>query len=538
MKNQGRVIKVENQPQIEPSQYNEVISSLVGVEEVTPFRVLFIKPYNDIPSPLSYGPPLGILTLISGLRSFFKEKVHIDFWDMKLYNAPPSSLISKLSLYKPDIVGVSALNCEAAASFEIAALVKSWDANAITMIGGPFTLRQSQLIFEQSLFDWVFEGAADRSLLNALSRRFSYRPLGNDIAGFSYRSSCNEIISNTKQDLINDIDSIPIPAWDLVDFERYRKYDRPGIISNIGERKYAYLFTSRGCPYLCNYCHDVFTKRFVYKSAQSVIEEIRILYDEYGVSDIHFVDDIFNLHKPRVKEIMGEIARRWPNKIRIAFPNGLRGDILDKDTIKAMVEAGTFHATISVETVTDRLQHLVEKNLDVTKAGWAINEFARHGVIVQGAFMLGFPTETPEEIEATVQYAVRSKLSQAYFFAVTPQPNTPIYDLALKESPEAAISRAQDERNVGDYNTMSPWYSQAYGYDLQRKIGVAYLRFYFQPSRMIRLLRQFPVINLCKGLSFVIMRALKSALWSITEGIKSKSTVGVNSNVDNQSGEL
>lgn len=513
MKNQGRAIRVENQLQIEPSRYNEAISSLLDAEAVTPFRLLFIKPYNDISNELSYGPPLGILTLIAGLRSFFKEKIHIDFWDMKLYNAPPSCLASKLDFYKPDIVGVSALNCEAAASFEIAALVKSWDDQVVTIIGGPFTLRQSQLIFEQSRFDWVFEGAADRSLLNALSRQFSNRALGNDIAGFSYRSTCNEIISNDKQDLIADIDSIPMPAWDMVDFERYRKYDRPGIISNIGERKYAYLFTSRGCPYLCNYCHDVFTKRFVYKSTHNVIEEIRVLYEEYGVTDFHIVDDIFNLHKPRVKEIMGEIARRWPQKLRLAFPNGLRGDILDKDTIAAMVEAGTFHATISIETVTERLQHLVEKNLDVKKAGWAINEFASHGVIVQGAFMLGFPTETPEEIEATIRYAVSSKLSQAYFFAVTPQPGTPIYDMAVKESPEAAVSRSRDERNIGNYHTMSPWYSQAYGYDLQRKIGGAYFRFYFNPRRMAVLLRQFPLINLFKGFSFVVIRKIKTTFW-------------------------
>lgn len=524
MKKNGLSIRVENQPQIEPSQYSSTLSFIACSEEITPFRVLFIKPYNSVSEHLSYGPPLGILTLIAGLRSFFGDNVHVDFWDMKLYNEPPSSLASTLDIYRPDIVGVSSLNCEAAASFEIAAIAKSWNPEIVTMIGGPFTLRQSNLIFEESSFDWVFEGAADRSLLQALNRQFSKQPLGNDIAGFSYRTAANEVTSNNNQDLITDIDSIPMPAWDLVDFERYRRYDRPGIITNLGERRYAYLFTSRGCPYLCNYCHDVFTKRFTYRSTQNVIEEMRVLYEEHGVTDFHFVDDIFNLHKPRVKEIMAEISSRWQGRVRLAFPNGLRGDILDEATIAAMVKAGTYHATISVETVTERLQYLVEKNLDVNKAGWAINEFARHGVIVQGAFMLGFPTETPEEIEATVLYAIKSKLSQAYFFAVTPQPGTPIFDLALAESVEATNSRSIDERNIGSYHTMSPWYSQAYDYDLQQKIAAAYLRFYINPLRMLRLLKQFPLINLCKGLFFVFKTLIKGALWSLTERLARKTT--------------
>ncbi|MDF1629940.1 MAG: radical SAM protein [Alcanivoracaceae bacterium] len=516
-------IRVENQPGVRASQYGDITPSLLLSEHAKPFRLLFIKPFNDVSNQLSYGPPLGILTLISGLRSFFREKIQIDFWDMKLYNDSPSKLASRLDDYNPDVIGVSALNCEAAASYEIARIAKEWRSNVITMIGGPFTLRQSRLIFEESQFDWVFEGAADRTLLMALGRNFSQKPLGNDIPGFSYRQFSGDIISNSNQDLITDLDKIPIPAWDMVDLERYSKYDRPRIITNIGERKYAFLFTSRGCPYLCNYCHDVFTKRFVYRNTKNVIEEIRILYEEYGVTEFHFVDDIFNLHKPRVKEIMGEISQRWPGQLKLAFPNGLRGDILDSETILSMVNAGTYHATISIETVTERLQLLVEKNLNVEKAGWAIEEFAKHGVIVQGAFMLGFPTETQKEIEETIKYAVDSKLSQAYFFAVTPQPGTPIYDLAVSESAGAAVSRSKDERNVGDYSTMSPWYSQAYGYDLQGKISSAYFRFYFNPGRMLRISRQFPLTNIYIGMMSILVKKAVSIAWKFRDGLRSRS---------------
>jgi len=505
-----RKIRVENQPGIQVSRYTLPDSHQpLSQRPIAPFRFLFIKPWQESRS-VSYGPPLGILTLTAVLRERFGDQVEVRFCDMKLYNQAPEQITEILREFRPDAVGVSALNCEARASFEIAQHVKQWSPSALTLIGGPFTLRQSALIFSQSCFDWVFEGAADRTLPEALARYFSDQPLGDDLAGFSYRDG-GTVTSNTRQDLITDMDAIPLPAWDLVDFDRYQQSDRQRMISNFSNRKYAFLFTSRGCPYLCNYCHDIFTKRFIYRSVDNVLEEVGILYEKHGVTELYIVDDIFNLHKPRVQEIMNGIAARWPGVFRIAFPNGLRGDILDQPTIDAMVRAGTQHAVISVETVTPRLQEMVEKYLDIDKARWAIDELARQGVLVQGAFMLGFPTETPEEIEATVQFAISSKLTQAHFFSVTPQPGTPIYDIALKESRRATLERAEDERDSGDYYTVSSWYTRAYGYDLHNKISRAFLRFYLHPARAIRLPRVYPLGAFCRGVWFVLVQGIFSS---------------------------
>lgn len=499
-------LRVENLPGINVSTYRGIGST---ESTVKPFTILFIKPFQKTHDN-SYGPPLGILTLIAGIRALFGATATVHFWDMNLYNNEPEALASRLDEFKPDVVGVSALNCEAAASYKLASIVKQWNPETVTAIGGPFTLRQAPLIFSESLFDWVFEGAADRTLIQALQRFFSATPLGSDIPGFSHRSATGNITHNHAQDLITDMDAIPLPAWDLLDFERYRKRDRKRIISNIGERRYAFLFTSRGCPYLCNYCHDVFTKRFVYRSEESVLEEIRILYEDYGVTEFHIVDDIFNLHRPRAQSIMRAIGKRWPGKLYLAFPNGLRGDILDQETINAMVEGGTYHATISIETVTPRLQTLVEKNLDIAKAKWSIEEFHRQGVIVQGAFMLGFPTETLEEIQATLSYAIKSPLSHAHFFAVVPQPNTPIYALAMQESEAATIGMANDERTSGDYLSPKTWYSRAYGHDLHSQIRNSFIRFYFHPPRVMRLMRAYSIINLSTGFWFILKSMAKS----------------------------
>lgn len=513
-------IRVENLSTVTTTWYQQVTVDRVGIpiERVRSFSILFIKPFQDTREN-SYGPPLGILTLAAGLRRYFGEKVTVHFRDMNIYNEAPEELRDLLDFYNPDVVGVSALNCEAVASYEIARIVKQWDERAMALIGGPFTLRQAPVIFENSYFDWVFEGPADRTLLEALARHFSGEESGDDLPGFNYRLPDGTPFLNHGQDLIKDMDRIPVPAWDMHDFERYRRRDRKRIITNVGERKYAFLFTSRGCPYLCNYCHDLFTKRFVYQSDERVLEEMRLLYEEYGVREFHFIDDIFNLHKPRVQSIMRGIRERWPGELYIAFPNGLRGDILDAETIRTMVEAGTYHATISIETVTPRLQDLVEKHLDIEQAMWAIDEFARYGVTVQGAFMLGFPTETVKEINATVRYAIRSKLTHAYFFSVIPQPQTPIHELAMRESEEAALETALNEQGQGNYDSERPWYSRAYSYNLERRISNAYMCFYFYPPRFIRLIRIYHPVNLVQGFYYFANRFLK-ALWrTCTHGL-------------------
>jgi radical SAM superfamily enzyme YgiQ (UPF0313 family) len=117
---------------------------------------------------------------------------------------------------------------------------------------------------------------------------------------------------------------------------------------------------------------------------------------------------------------------------------------------------------------------------------------SERGVLVRGFFMLGFPTETMDEINATIEYAVKSELSQAYFFNVVPQPGTPLYDLALQESPSALESQT-----LMEYNTKTAWYTLAYGVNMEKVRKNAYMRFFvLSPRRWVRLMRLMPWKNI------------------------------------------
>jgi len=409
---------------------------------------------------------------------------------MKLQLMKEESFDQILQEFQPDVVGFSALNYEAYAGHALAKRIKAANPKIITTFGGPYALKNAEKILQDSNIDWVFEGSADRTFTQALLQLAQGRLPDESILGMSFRRQDNSIFLSTRQDQINDLDSLLPPAWDAIDISAYAKVSN--MANNLRGKRYALLFTSRGCPYLCNYCHDLFSKKFVYHSVDYVIAEIERLHEEYGVDEFHIVDDIFNLHKPRLKAIMGEVKRRWPGKLKFAFPNGLRADILDEEVINALADAGTYLVGVAIETVTPRLQKLVEKNLDIEKTRNAIRLLSKRNIHINGFFMLGFPTETPEEIKNTINFAVSSDITLAYFFFVIPQPGTPMYDLAIQENPE--ITKKLGEIDAARYRQNS-WYEHAYQYPLTKLTRYASLRFYLSPKRAVRILKHLGYRN-------------------------------------------
>lgn len=454
-------------------------------------RVLLLKPYQHVVA-LIHSPPLGLLYLVSAIRERFGSDIDIKVIDMKVAEMSADDLVPELQAFRPDVIGFSALNYEAQASYLVARKARQLNPGVVTVMGGPFALNNAAAVLEEPSMDWVFEGPADRTFPEALWRLACDVPLGGDIAGFSRRLPDGTLQLSRSQDFIADIDSLPMPAWDLVDFDLYA--GKPNHAANLRGRRYAPLFTSRGCPYLCNYCHDIFSKKFTYHSVERVIAEIEHLYNTYGVDEFHIEDDIFNLHKPRVRQLMAEVQRRWPGKMKFAFPNGLRADILDRETVNAMCDGGTYAVCIAIETVTPRLQTLIDKHLDIDKARCALEYFNERGIQVTCFFMLGFPTETPEELQATIDFALNTPMTLAYFFTVIPQPNTPLFDLALEANREITLDSARIDS--GSYRAYTSWYERVYGYPLGRAIRWANIRFYFTPRRVLHVLRHWNLKSL------------------------------------------
>lgn len=475
---------------------------MISANTGRPLRVLLLKPYQPKYVDTCM-PPLGLLYLASTLRQRFGAEVDVQLRDLYLTRTRYRGVEALVEELRPDVVGLSALNWEAEESGRIAHLIREKFPHIVVALGGPFAHRNTARICATGVYDWIFDGEADWAFPIAVERHFGGDGILDDVVGLTFRDG--ERYRNNAScirpgkplvGVVNDLDQIPFPAWDLVDFDAYaRKMNMNGMLRG---KRYAPLFTSRGCPFLCTYCHDIFGKKFRARSPENVLAEVQLLKEQYGVDELEIIDDIFNMNSPRMKTICRGLA---PMNLNLCFPNGLRFDILDEEGVEALVDAGTYSACVAVETVTPHLQQLIKKRLHVDRTLAAINSMARRGVLVRGFFMLGFPKETLEEIQATIDFACRSDLAQAYFFSVIPQPGTPLYDLAKEIDADAL-----EDQVLQEYHGSTTWYGQAYAVDMEKILRWANLRFYFgSPRRIWRLLRGIKLHDLFRDFYYFLL---------------------------------
>lgn len=164
--------------------------------------------------------------------------------------------------------------------------------NIITIIGGPHVTFVPELTLKESPYiDAVVRGEGEEVFKQLLHHLDKGKEL-SDVRGITYREN-NKIRNNPPMPLIKDIDSIPIPAFDLLPMEKYQ----------FNKKRFGVVITSRGCPFQCVFCSSFlqFGKKWRAHSVGRVIEELKILHDEFKVREIEFFDDTFTLNKKRPK---------------------------------------------------------------------------------------------------------------------------------------------------------------------------------------------------------------------------------------------
>ncbi len=250
---------------------------------------------------------------------------------------------------------------------------------------------------------------------------------------------CNIYVTSSRPQ-ITDLDRLPIPDRSLVDYEKYHLYIGQAMVKNS-----ITMQASRGCPFKCAYCFNVWPDKYVARSPEHLFKEL-MLYYNLGVRRFAFVDDVFNLDRENSKRFFQLIIKNKLD-VQILFSAGMRGDILTKEYIDTMVEAGTIHLALALETASMRLQTLIRKNLNIEKLRKNINYFCETYpyVILDLYAMLGFPTETREEAMMTLDFIKGIKwLHFPYINLLKIYPNTAMEKLALANniSPDA-IARSE-----------------------------------------------------------------------------------------------
>ncbi len=376
--------------------------------------------------------PIGLMYLSAYLKERIADQVEIKIISTIVDLNGPDELVQLLHDFAPDIVGVRCVIFYAEQINEIVALTRRLLPESLIVAGGPNVTFDNENLQANPHIDILVRGEGEvtfyeivTTFINAGREALLERLPAIDGVMFCRDGT---VIKNRPRKDIEDLDTLPIPDYAAIDLERYRSYLNYGY----NRRPMGVLFTSRGCPFHCTYCHEVFGKGFRARSAQQVYAEIRYLHDTYGIKDFCIVDDNFTVRKPRVQEFTRLLIEQGP-EVRLYFPNGIRADSLDDELLEQMKRAGTIYMTFSLETASPRLQKFIKKHANIPKLTHIVKRACELNIITNLCIMVGFPTETLEEARYTLEYYTQfDKIVLPYYFSVKYYPGTELYHTAAQ----------------------------------------------------------------------------------------------------------
>ncbi len=448
-------------------------------------RIVLVRVYQpQVVDDLAH--PLGIMALDAWLRARGYDDIHLH--DMRLDRETPAQAAARVLALAPDVVGLSSLTVEKDATHALAGLLRARAPGVTVVLGGPYATSATRTAMRDPAIDYLVVGEGELTFHELLETLRG----GGDVAGVRgilYRRE-GSVHETPARPFVQDLDALPIPSWDRVDMAAYQ---RVGCVDHLTGRPWVVFYTSRGCPFKCTYCHDVFGKKFRARSPARVVEEMELLYTRYGVREFHFYDDIFNFNKARVLEICRLLrAKRWPD-VALQFPNGVRADMMDVELLNALKSAGAFRLSYAIESASPRIQRQVKKHLRLDRVRRLIEDTDRLGLLAHGFFMLGFPGETRDEVRATIDWALASKLHTAAFFLVCPFEGTALSDAYV--APARELHGAEWQYYHAPFSL-----SEVPAGELKRMQREAYLRFYLDPWRVTRFAELLPDLRVFRRL--------------------------------------
>jgi len=417
--------------------------------------------------------PLGLLAIGSVLK---REGHAIKILDLRISQSPDADLESAMKEFDPDVVGIGVMTIESKYGFIDAGKVKAIKPEVIVIFGGPHCAHEPRYILNDPNVDYMVSGEGELTIVELIKALENESAVG-EVPGIAYKKN-GQYIQTAERGVIRNLDWV-IQEYDLIDLEDYFNFKcSMDFFPVFRNDRFIPLVTSRGCPYKCTYCHDIFDKSIQYRSPEVVVDEMEFLMRTYGIGEFHIVDDVFNVNMKRAKKVLRMIIDRGLN-IHISFPNGLRADFFDEELIDLMTRAGVYRMALGIESGSQRIQDMIKKDLDIGILENVVAQLTRARISVHGFFMLGFPTETRDEMKETIDFACQLNLTTANFSLVIPNPGTELREdvISEREKAQAGFSEYSTDYVSCNASKVSPG-------ELVNLKKEANRRFYFSATRV------------------------------------------------------
>jgi len=348
--------------------------------------------------------PTGLVSI----ASIAEELGHdVKIVDMNIQRLPKDRL-------DYDLVGITGLSLWRNSIIETSKMFKSLPV----IVGGPWASFSPNNVLAINSIDYVCIGEGEETFRDFLK---AYPDILG-VKGIGYKDNSGKPIFNDPRPFIDDLDKLSIPAWHLLDLEKYERVS---------------MTSSRGCPFKCVFCavHKFLGRKWRFRSVQSVLEEIELLVHKFGVKHITFGDSNLTLRMDRFEQICDEIIER---KIDTGFDviQGVRADKLTPILLEKMKKAGFTEIIIAPESGSQRvLDEVIGKKLDLACVEPVVKKCKEIGLFCGAFFVIGFPWETREEIDETLRFAkkLRSYGCSAYVGNAIPLTGTELYYRARNE---------------------------------------------------------------------------------------------------------
>jgi radical SAM superfamily enzyme YgiQ (UPF0313 family) len=363
------------------------------------------------------------------LGTMIQDKYDVKIIDAQFYNMSEEQFRKEVKEFAPDCVGISLLTSEYAPILDMAAnIIKEIDSGIITVAGGVHVTTQYHHVMKNKNIDYAICGEAEYILgefLNYLNDKGKMPQ-----KGLIFRKDDGEVVA-LPPDLIQDLDKLPLPNYELVDYKAYINTDSRYGVDSVHIYPYARILTSRGCPIGCCFCQveSISGKRWRPRSAEKVVDEIAMLKSKYGIRAFIFEDDNPFCQKERTKKLFRLLKERNLGlKWRAA---GVAIFMMDEEILKLMSETGCEVIGIAIESGTKRvLKKIVNKPVDLEKVPYMIKLAQKFGIYVITNFVIGFPGETWDEIRMTLQFAENCGSDYCKIYPANPLVGTRLFKMA------------------------------------------------------------------------------------------------------------
>ena len=383
--------------------------------------VLLVRPYSSIPFKT---PPLGLGYLASSL---IRNNINTDIKDFLVDDVSFDDIYNTIRENKIKVIGITC--CTNEVNWVNHFISRTKPSGVKIVLGGPHVSGMMEKIYSDiNDIDFAICSEGEYALpllVKAVLRNDTTTRTLQGIPNLIWKYG-DKIICNISQ-LPASLDNIGFPAWELINPKKYSSYVPHGFIHR--SSPFASIITTRGCPYNCTFCSTglIHGKTLRKRSTDNIIAEIEYLHDKYAVREIFIEDDNFTHDPEYVKELCNKIMKSGL-KIFFSLPNGICVNTLNEEMLVIMRKANFYSFAIGVESGSQKILNKMKKATTLEIIENKISLARELGFYITGFFIIGYPGETVDDINATIRFSKRLKIQKAAFSKYIPLPGTESYN--------------------------------------------------------------------------------------------------------------